>query len=628
MRRAAPVSKLSLFLAALTAAVTACLYAPAIGRGFVSEDFLILRCFYEAQEAGRFWATAWQSFTGPWLGLSIVSFFRPLSSLFLQLEWTLFGTFSAGYGVVHLAIHLLNAWQVQDLVRLVRNPGPNPPASPAFETAIPFAAAGIFALYPLHPNTVVFIASFATLLAVGLLLLSLRRFIEGRARGSLLAFIAGLACYEQAAILPAYLLAFEVLRSRSATPPKGAESAEGAGSTSGPEGQRHWRRLILHHLPYWLVLVLYLALRRVLLGHSIGGYPTFRDRFGDVVALLEAMLGSLGRMVFPSYGISIGTLSVGVAAFGLWGLARWALGRQTHDETLALIALSWILISLAPFSFVGVVPGNGRYWYLASCGLALFWCALIQCVTARLRLARPKACLVMGLLVINALYAAMLWPMVKLYREAGETAALIQDALRLEGESRLFVADVPRFLKIHGVPAAQVFHWGLSDALMPPFSPPFGPQVLPLPPLGDHALAPLTALPEGRLLRWANGRATRVEHSLPDELVLRRPQGTGQARTIREQDFGPVAFLDPAVGSQYRLAVIARGSYHLEGLTLDPTPGSEPAPLAIHLPRPLVESMGNLYGRDSLIVWWVEQRKEGSGQLIAVSRPMELRRPI
>ena len=625
MRRAAPSSKLSWILAALTAVVTVGLYAPTLGRGFVSEDFLILRCFYQAQEAGQFWATAWQSFTGPWLGLSIVSFFRPLSSLLLQLEWALFGTFSAGYGLVHLAIHLVNAWQVKHLVRLVRSSETGSVATGAdssgevastadspLETAIPFAAAGIFALYPLHPNTVVFIASFATLFAVSLLLLSLRTFVEGKTRSSLLAFVAALASYEQAAILPAYLLAYEILRGRTSPrldPWDGLENGLGEDLRRGRLGQTLSRR----HLPFWLALGVYLALRQALLGHSIGGYPTFRERLGDPGALLEAMLNSLGRIVFPFYGISVGGMSLAVAAFGLWALLRWVLGRHTHGETLALVGLSWILISLAPFSFVGVVPGNGRYWYLASCGLALFWCASIQTVVSRLKLARPAAWLVLGLLAVNAFYASLLWPMSRLYREAGETTSQIQNALRQEGDGLLFVADVPRFLKVHGVPAAQVFHWGLSDAMMPPFSPHSDRQTLPLPPLGDQALASLTVLAESRVLRWVGENAIPIAGPLPDELPLRRS---------RDSETSPISVLDPSPGVEYRLVVITRGSYHLEDLPVDPAKSSA---IEVYLPQQLVESMRHLYGEDSSILWWIEQRQESDGRLEAVSRPTKLR---
>ena len=635
VKQAAHASKLSWGIAVATAFATILFYAPAIGRGFVSEDFLILRRFHEAQESGLFWITAWQNFVGPWLGLSIVSFFRPLSSLFLQIEWALFGTFSAGYGVIHLLIHLVNAWQVQDLIRLTRPAGKGLDTGTdagknglglgsGFRSAVPFAAAAIFALYPLHPNTVVFIASFATLLAVGLMLLCLRQFVDGRDRQSLLAFVAALACYEQAAILPLCLLSYGLLDHRS--------------SITKPS---FWRTLGRRHLPFWLILVTYLALRRTLLGHSIGGYQTFRERLADPADLGVAMFNSLGRILYPAYDTSVWILSAGMVTFGLWAAVRWLLRRHSANETWALLGLSWILISLAPFSFVGVVPGNGRYWYMATCGLALFWCALLQALVEKLQsvaghrfqMRQPNAWIILGLALVSGIYASMLSPMIQLYAEAGATTSKIQSQLMETPGERLFLVGAPRFLKMNGVPAAQVFHWGLADALMPPFSLSER-QLFPLPPLGDRALLPLAQ--HGSVLRWIDGQIEGVVGMPADELKIGEP-----ADSAPDSDpisalgstgrFDEVGRLELSPDSLFRFVVVTRGSYHVEELTSEPTDASASRrSRSIYLPQALVDSMEVLYGNSggSPTIWWVEQRRAVSGELLAVSRPTLLDRSL
>ena len=73
-------------------------YARALGRYFVSEDFLILRHLASAP----LWETAWAHLTGPLLGVTFVEFYRPVSAFLLHGELLLWGTLPAPYLLTHL----------------------------------------------------------------------------------------------------------------------------------------------------------------------------------------------------------------------------------------------------------------------------------------------------------------------------------------------------------------------------------------------------------------------------------------------------------------------------------------------------------------------------------------------
>ncbi|MEL7059067.1 MAG: hypothetical protein AAGN46_03460, partial [Acidobacteriota bacterium] len=332
------------FVVALAIA-TAGIYAPGLARGFCSEDFLILRRLWERP------SLAWENFVGPWLDTSLVSFYRPLASLVLQAELTIFGAVAWPYLLVQLLAHVANvviAWSI--LRRLLSD------AWAARWGAIAFA------LHPLHPNAVSFIASFATVFAASAALVAVRWHLDGRPRAATAALVAGLLCYEQVAVLPAALLALDAAR------------ALGGDRSIRRSAAR--RSAVAWHAAYWLAALSYLVLRRLALGASVGGYRSFQERL-DPAAWLELTRGlgsGLQRLVWPQVApepwpwIALGAaLGVLIAAV----VARRAGGRGRRAWAMLLAGLAWCALLLAPFAFVGIVPGNGRYAYLTSFGVAL-----------------------------------------------------------------------------------------------------------------------------------------------------------------------------------------------------------------------------------------------------------------
>lgn len=571
----------------------AAFYGPAITRSFTSEDFLLLRLL-----GGR---PPWQdlagTFGGPWLGLTIVKFYRPVATTLLALERAWFGVQPLPYHLVHVGVHAANALLVVALARRVQRrfvPG-------SADGWMPWLAALPFAVYPLHPNAVLWVASFATPFGACFVLASAVLYCRHRdTKGAwplvaaLGAFALALGSYESAVVLPALLVALEVLAPRD---PRGA---------------------VVALAPFAALAAGYLALRLAIFGVVIGGYEDVAARLTawSLATHADNVVTSVHRLLLPvfdappSRAASLAVLAVVVLAPA--ALALVSRGRAASGyPRLVLFAAAWVLVSMAPFAFVPVVPASGRYWYTATAGAGLGLAALGRWLGAafpRLRLA--------GLAVPLAVTIGWGWLLsghVALHREAARTARAIQAAVAEvaagDGATRRFVTGYPLFLRNQaGVNLAQVFHYGLADALAPPFRPEPAVHVYPLPPLAPAALAPLARLPGARVYAWTEARLL----PLPVPIVSRTLAATGPAD-------GAVVEVPSERGQRLRLIVLAAGNWNVVEV---PAAGGAATPLT--LPRPFVGAMSRLYpGRE--ILWWAVA-EDAAGRVVAASevRPLVL----
>lgn len=590
--------------------LVAALYAPALGRGLVSEDFIILRLL----AGGRFLETAVEQLTGPWLGVSFFAFYRPLGTAFLHLEWLLFGTWSTGYAVVHLAAHLgavLLAGRVAHRLAVAAG------AADATGQRAGLLVAALFGLGPLGPNTVSFIASFATLFSSLAALAAVLAFLAWRARPerSRLAWPAAgwtavaLGTYEGAVVLPALILAADLLLPASAAP----------ASDATPRRRRH----LGAHLLLWALLALYLMLRATALGSLIGGYPDLAGALagGRLGELASRFASDLSRLVLPTWGAYHpawlgGLIDAGLVAGSVAALAR----RQRPWARLWGLGLVWTYLAQLPFGTATIVPANGRYAYLATAGVGLLAAAAVMALfIARAPARQLRRALVAATLVVGAVYAGLLAVSIRAHVEAGARARAFRTQLVAAAAGRplpILVAGEPDFVRhargpFAGVPIAQIFHWGLADALMPPFEA-VDHGVYPLPRFADSGLAPLLARGDGTLVRAGvrAGAGARLEAvALPIPSVPPVPGLTVR----RAADAGELAFRVHGLpaGSRARAVIVARG--HPD---LTPARDSGEGEALVRLPKAVVETMGRLWRGP--IYWWVEAR-DTTGAIVAAS---------
>ena len=566
-------------------------YGGGLTRYFVSEDFVFLRRL----SSSSLWEMTLAHLTGPQLEVTFVKFYRPVAGFLLDLEVLLWGTRPTGYLVTHLAFHVGNAALVYRLATVWSGGC----------AASAWGVASIFAVYPLHPNSVLFIASFATVWSASFLLISVLFYEMFRSRpsrwllaASLVAFALGLGSYEQTVVLPVLLAARELL-------------------TTGARGQSVILRLrsLRPIAPFLVVLAGYFLVRQAALGEMVGGYVGFRQRFlaGELIELGRDVLTSLVYLIYPVYTYEVPGTAVFAVALLLLAASLWSLRRNGATASFWFLGLVYILASQAPFAFTRVIPGNGRYWYLTSIGLALLAVALARCLASGVRALAPRPS--RGSIIVaftGALALAYLIGLIfntRVYAEAGRVTKTLQSQLvaaRHDGTDRMFVAGHPDFVRNSSqTPIAQVFHWGLSDALAPPFVEP-GPTVYPLPRrLSDADLLPILERPDlGPAWRWSP--ASGSLEPIP-------PPAASSLPRIDIQRHGPGAWRFRPTAGSHRLMMITRGSASVHPIAA--RVGSD-GWIEMRPPADIVDSIRRLY--DGEIFIWIEARS--SGRLVAVSR--------
>lgn len=568
----------------LAAAVLA-FYGRALVRPFTSEDYLLIRFLGENPP----WRDLWAQLAEPWLGITAVRFWRPVSTFFYGLEVAAFRGSPYGYNLVHLLVHLLNALLAWAIVRRL-----------AGEGVVPLAAALLFALYPLHPNAVVFSASFATIFAAAFLFggfLAWQRFREeGSVAGWWIAlglFGLALGSYEAAAVFPAVLAAYDHLLGTR-------------------RGRRHLA-MVPAYLPFFAVLGGYLLLRRQVFGVFVGGYEEYSQRLTapQVKQILLDLAMSIHQIHVPIYDRWPGpwTLAITCTLVIVLPLVLFLLRRRSLDPLLFrlwLFAWAWALAFQAPFAFKPSVPGNGRYWYLAALGVALAVAVLARAV-------RVRALALAAVALFGAFWAFLLIGYVSAYMEAGRTAQTIQTALIQTHAERIFLTRYPYFVMNDvGVPIAQVYHYGLRDAVHPPFTD-AAVQVWPLPPLQGTELLPVAG---AGVYEWDGASIHLAAIPRPDpmpvELQVLSPQEGTPVDFVRE---GVQVAVPGGPHRRFRLLVVARGN----GAVFDLGPESVAnGILRADLPDPFFQTMERLYP-GSEFFWWIEARDE-TGRITGFTR--------
>jgi hypothetical protein len=640
MARAATRTPYGWLAGALVVVAVLLSYAPLLGRDFTSEDFLLIRLARQWPP----WRDLGALLAGPWLGIEVVRFYRPLAQALLAVEARWFGGEAAAYNLVHLAFHAANALLVHRLAaRLL--PGRWPAA----------LAALLFALHPFHPNAVSFIASYATLFA-GTALFGAAVAWEawratspaaGRYAAALLLYAAATACYEAAVALPLALLLRELL------------VPDAAGPAPAPAPRRRqftdWRlrqfvdgrrRRLAATLPFFAVAGLYLLLRSALFGEVVAGYEATARRLSPAgwPQLAADALVSFQRLFHPELDPAVPAWApatvLGLAASLPILLAVLRPPSRCRELGVWLFAWSWTAVFLAPFAFEPPVPANGRFAYLAAAGAALALGRLAATAWAGRRAGPARAAVswtALALVVgVGALWATELAGAVGDMRRAGETARRVRSELAALAAAAppggpLLVANHPRFLvNASGVPLAQVLRYGLADSVAPPFAAALGadgrrPRTYPLPegPI-DGARAAFFGTPEpagagARIVSW-DGEAEAFRSRPPRK--ARRVARIAVTEPGGLPSLGPweVGYRPVPGAARHRLVVLARGNPDVR--ELEPGAGRQAAGLAVARVSPeFVRSMRRLYSGPTFggpVYWWIEARDAG-GALVGVS---------
>ena len=360
-------SRLRITLTALAVFVfAACLYLPSLKNGFVWDDKALVENpdirTLNGDTVKRVFTTNYWDATDVTSGL-----YRPLTALSFHADYQTHADKPAGF---HLTNVLFNA-AVCALLFLVLVE-----MFAALDLAL--IAALFFAAFPMHVENVAWVSGRTDLLATMFMLASL--WWTGARKGALIGaaffFIAALLSKETAIVLPAVVLVSTLLSAHRE-----------------PSARR--RGIILTTVLF-VIALLYLVLRKQVLGASVGYFHRFTHGFEQAVALPFSILAHYTyKLVFPfrpnaesdfpppAHFWNVHVL-VGVAIFAgiCYALWRWR-GNRVFVFGTAVIA-----IGLLPV--LNILPLNQilaeRFLYFPSTGFALLVALLVITLRRRWRL--------------------------------------------------------------------------------------------------------------------------------------------------------------------------------------------------------------------------------------------------
>jgi hypothetical protein len=283
--------------------------------------------------------------------------YRPLLVVTYLHDYLLWGTNYVGWRITSLGLHLANAWMVYRLTSHITR-----------EEWVGLLAGFIFAIHPIHPESVAYLSGRHDPLAAFFYLASFLAFIlycqsRSRAYGvlSILCFIFALMSKEVATTLPLVLVAYTLILTNS-----GDERIRTRGFG-----------LIAVHA---LTLVLYMVFRIVSVG-DIGGY---RDATGTplvfrpdpLIALFSFIITPVRHFLFP-FNQSVPYVRLmrpGLAA--VFGVSLLLLSRRAHllRRRSTLFGLIFLCLSVLPtYHLLYISPqlNNSRYLYLPTIPLSM-----------------------------------------------------------------------------------------------------------------------------------------------------------------------------------------------------------------------------------------------------------------
>lgn len=339
-----PPTQADVILLVAVLLTTAWVFWPTLGADFVSYDDPAYVTHHPMVNQGLRPAAVWWAVTAPHS-----SNWNPVTSLSHMLDVTLFGLNPAGHHGMNLALHLLNSALVFLLGRMMGG-GPQVAA----------LAAALFALHPLHVESVAWVSQRKDLLSTLFWLLALAAHLRQRRLWLWLCAALAMLAKPMAVTLPLTLLLLDwrPMRRLSAL---------------------SWRRLLLEKTPLWLMSVLMTAVT-VLAQRADGAMDFHRtlswgDRLGTA---LIAPARYLARVFWPGemspfypYRHDWPWWALTGAALLLAGVTTlaWRL-RQRRPWLLG--GWLWYGITLLPVSGLIQTGGHGmadRYTYVPLLGV-------------------------------------------------------------------------------------------------------------------------------------------------------------------------------------------------------------------------------------------------------------------
>jgi hypothetical protein len=365
----------------LLVSATFVVYWPALNSFFLSDDFSLI---HSVRENGAFgiWTQAQQPFL------------RPLISLSFFCDYQFWKLNATGYHLSNIFVHVLNGMLVSYIAYLLLTVWQGPNHCTGQERKIAFLAGVFFLVLPSHAEAVTWISGRTDVIAAFFALSSLAAYLIYRLYGhiialcfSLVLFAFALASKESVFALPLVLLSFDLFTVKTRA-----------------ERTRAWLAPML----FVGAIVVYLLLRRMVLGTFTGGYSgniapaTLIKNFASFVAA-----SYLPRL--PSISYYAGTFTVILVM-----CVAQLIKRKSVSSLLVWSTLAFVLSALPALYTAMIVGGihadgqNERFIYLPSA----FSCIGLPCLISFLlhrRHVSAAAALVLIVFSVQTYHSNLNW---------------------------------------------------------------------------------------------------------------------------------------------------------------------------------------------------------------------------
>jgi tetratricopeptide (TPR) repeat protein len=357
-----------LWFAAALIAITVAVYAPVRHFDFVPIDDPSFVSENPRAAGGLTWSAVVWAFstghTGNW---------HPLTWLSHMLDVEVFGISAPGHHIVSLALHLANTlllfWV---LVTMTRAPGRSA------------WVAALFAVHPLHVESVAWVAERKDVLSTLFFLLTLwayaayvRRPATGRYLRMLICFALGLMAKPMLVTLPLLLLLLDVWPLRRVTTEAGARNRPGNGLP------RNWFSALARLVPEKIPLFALSAVSSVVtfLVQQRAGAVSTLDQIPFTLRAANALVSYvvyLGKMIWPVHLTVLYPFPQDIPALWIAGAALTlicisvAVFRSAGQRPYLLVGWFWYLGTLFPvigLIQVGIQSMADRYTYIPLVGI-------------------------------------------------------------------------------------------------------------------------------------------------------------------------------------------------------------------------------------------------------------------
>lgn len=375
-------------VALLLVALVAVGYASILGVPFLSDDYGIIEKVVSPGGATN-WARVLGDFQGPLFGFRAM--YRPLYTLSFALDYSLFGIWAPGYHLTNLVLHAVSSFFVYLIaLELVRN---------EWRRGAAITAGAIFALHPIHPESVTWIAGRVDLICAVFYLAAMFLFLRWlRAANnlylalSLAAFALSLMAKEMAVTLPGLLLLISLYCGKDL---KGS---------------------VLRVLPFTVLLGAYFLFRYLILSGVETNQILARD-----AGILEILQNFVYRTLHMFLPLNLGVISTPWlrqlldSAFSFWPLLLAGLLLLAWSRNkLLLLSFGLYTLSLVPvlpaLTRTDLLLTTSRWFYIPSAFLSILVAGLVWTAVANYRRWRlPAAGLVCGAFLAMLLANNSVW---------------------------------------------------------------------------------------------------------------------------------------------------------------------------------------------------------------------------